>query len=600
MTIQRGEPSPAVYYGTSALLAVMALAAIWWPEFPAGTDLPTHLFFAQVLWNPDLYAGLMDTHFAPTSQLWVRMVAPLSGFGPAVAGKLGLTALAALTVGGFVAIGRAIGDRRPLGLVFGLAATQSFYSAMGFANFALAGALACFSVAQAIRAWKKPTHARYVALALCMLLVAHAHVIVAGMMGLFIALLATQWDGRWSHRRVVKTGLALTPAALFSIAVAWTARAGYQAAEVAIGLSAQRRPVLQVLNNIGEETFGGFAPFGWVVLVAVAVGLAVRLVVSPSLRRPLGLVFVVFGALYALVPYHGEGWAYAQCRVLLPLVIVPAAFASAGRRSNLVFALAAACTFAHLAATTLEIRAQGAIVADQVAAFDHVPVGPAMDVVLDPGSTHHPDVQPLLHAGLYALFSGGSSPMLPAYSPMIHSVYNVDTEPPPHPPQFLYRSLNCDENPACANARAAFAQRIAVQGLAYQTTIIVGADAEWQTLLAEHGVLPTIAPALFVPVPSTLTVALTAPPEAATRRLIIRAGFPDGIGWLAGSARAPAPVGPTPQPLALGNVPAGPITVEALWEPSAAHPQGQVVARDVIHIAPGTEASVSLNMQQPR
>lgn len=600
--------APAVPFWTAAgVLAVLALAAIWWPAHPVGTDLPTHLLFANVLWHPERFEGLFATHYAPTAQLWVRLVAPLSGLGTALAAKIGLTVLAGLTVAGYFAVGRALGERRPLGLLFGLAATQSFSVAMGFTNFALAFAIGLFAVSLAVRGWEGERPARgggrrrwYGGAGFALLLCAHAHVIVAGMVGAFIAVLGASWRSKWNTRRFLYTLGACTPAGLFSIAVAWQARAGYQAAEVAEGLSVQRRPLTEVITGIASGSFGGFSALGGLVLLALVIALAGR-ACERAWRLPLALVLGVFGALYLVVPYHGEGWAYAQPRVLIPFIFLPAAFADTGRWPRLALATAFLAGALHLGVSAAEHHRQGDILAAQLAAFGERPPGRAMEVVLDPGSTVHRDVEPLLHAAHIALTHGGTTPLLPTYSPMIHSVHALPPPgreaEPPHVPLFIFRSFDCALNPQCATAPDALAQRVAAQGGAFHTILVIGGDETWDARFAARGVIhpDPSAPASRRVVPARATVSLTPPPEAAARQLIVRAGYPDGLGWIAGAARNPAPIRDgVAETLPLGQVPAGPITIEAVLAPTPQAPDGDVVARVEVVLEPGRATTVPL------
>lgn len=605
------EPGPVAYGAVVAALAALALVAIWAPAVPAGTDLPTHLYFARAVAAPESFGGLVEVHYPPTAQLWVWLVAPLTGFGPVLAARVGLTFLASVVAFGFWAVGRASGDRRPLALLFGLAATQSWFGAMGFVDFVLGGAIGLVALAFGLRAWRAGGGRWYAALAATMLLSAHAHVMAAGLVGLHVALLALLWPGGERARRVAATVASLAPAGVFSLVVAWAARSSYEA-EVAVGLSTQRLALPEALRNVWATSFGGFASYGVVVLLA---GAACAVAWARSDRRrwlPLGVATLVWAAAYAVVPYHGWGWAYAQPRVLWCGVFATLALVGWGPRPRLTLWVIGALAGVHLSSSALGAAAAGRALAEQLEGFRAVAAdadaagvapGRTMEVVLGPGVAAHAGVQPLLHAGKYALFNGGVSPLLPPHSPSIHSVRAATAEFPPHTPMFVYRALECSDAAECARAARTLQQRVAVQGLRFDTVTLVGTSAAqaeapngagaWSHAMREAG-YEALAPAIWRPRPAALRIALEPPPEGVERALIVRVGYPDGFGWVTGARRAAGPTRPAPEALTLQPLPAGEMVLELALAPSPTDPTERVVWRGAIDLEPGVETTIEV------
>jgi len=592
------EPSAVAYWSVAALLGLLSLAAIWLPEFPVGTDLPTHMLFATALGDPERFGELIQTSAVPTGQLWVWLVSPLSMLGPSLAAKLGLTLGALVTLGGFEAIGRALGRRRGPALLFGVVATHTFYTAMGFLNFTLACALALGAIALAIRAWAQPSLRRYGGLGLCMLAVALGHVIVAGMAALHIGLLCLVWGSGLDRRRLGATLAALAPASAFAGLVAMAARTSYHDTLAARSLT-HRVDLIHQVSAWGQESLGGLSELGWPVLAvgAVALVFGARSECGARHAKAITLAGGVWLALFAIVPFHGLGWAYAQVRLLFPLLLVPLAFTSWGPRPTLMLAAIACTGGSYLATTAHTASREGAQVAAAVAGFGSVAPGNAMEVVLDPGEGAHPAVQPLLHAGQYALAAGGASALLPRYSPLIHSVRATREEWPEHPPLFVHRALQCDSPQRCAHARQLLLERIASQGRHYDSVVLVGGDPWWREALSDRG-YEALAPAIVTLRPSTLIVQLTLPPEAAYQDLILRVGYPDTIGWFEGRVRPAATVDEGTETIEVHPLPAGVTAIEVLLAPSGGQDDEGGATRAQVELIPGETTRVQLGVAQ--
>lgn len=556
------EPSAGLYGAAFAVVAFASMLTIWLPAFPVGVDMPTHLLFASVVADPDRYVLLMEANYTPTAQLFVWLVAAFAWAGPAVAGKIGMTVIALFFCGGFAVTAQATGTNRSAGALFGLVAAHSFATAMGFANFNFASALAMVGLAIAVRVWEQSSLKGYAAFGAWMLLVAHGHVMVAGMFGFHIFVLSMFWP-KSNMRRVVSTGVALVPAALFSVIVAWTARQGYAELNVSGGLGTQRNSLAQQVLDLGWESYGGFSRLGWLMVIATVVGLLFQVRERRHLARPLLGVSAVWLLLYFVVPHHGMGWAYAQPRVLIPFIIAAGAFAGWGPRPNLALAGYTVTFLVYLASYGHHSLIAGDQVAAQITRYGDVAPGRTLEAVLDPGRTAgHPGVQPLLHVAQYQYIEAGTSPLLPPHSPMIHSVraLQLEGEQPQHLPMFIHRAFDCEFTPDCEQARLDVGRRLGLQGQRFDTVTLVGGDESWREELLRYGYVE-LAPDIYRPRPAGVDVTFAEPPHPDSN-FMIRIGWPEDYGWTIGGGRPPGPGSADPQNTRLGPLPSGPIWVE--------------------------------------
>ncbi len=591
-------PSTASYSVAAAALGVLALACIWSPAAVPGTDLPSHAFFAAVLHDPGRWTGLVETNVPLTSQCFVWLTAALAGFGLDPAIRLALTLVAGATAGGFFAIGRELGDRRPLGLLFGIAATQTFYSAMGFANFAVAITCGLFAVAQALRAFRVRRPTSWIALAGWLLLTAYAHVIVAGMFGLHVLLLAALHPAAGNPlRRTGSAILAGVPAGAYALWVAGVAQAGYAAGGLSAGLSIQRLEWTEQLTGIGTLAFGGFTSLGPLVVLALFACVCQRAGFGEG--RCGGRAVLAVSGLWLVgyfgIPFHGLGWAYAQPRMLVPAVVVAGAWTGWGARPRVTLWLTTGVIAAYLASTLAGLLPAGDRVANAIAALGDEPPGRAMEVVIDAGAVPtNRHITPLLHVAKYALANGGTSNHLPAFSAAIHSVRDVGfgDDSPTAPPLFVYRFLDCEQNPNCERQRVLLRQRIVAEGLRFDSALVVGADAAQRAMLRDCGYVQRGLDH-FAPRPADAMVETT-PPEAATRRtMVVRAGWPGGFGWIAGASRPPGAVDGF-ESIPVGPLPACAVVLEVTLERGEGDSDGdeQVLLRDRIELPAGREAAL--------
>lgn len=132
-----------------ALMAVLAVVPLLWPDVPPLVDLPGHMgrYRVQQLWNTGQAPWFHEWYNFDWSlignlgvDLLVWLFEPLFGLEPTV--KLVIMAIPPLTAVGLLWIAREVHGRIPATALFALPIVYSFPLHFGFANFALSMALA--------------------------------------------------------------------------------------------------------------------------------------------------------------------------------------------------------------------------------------------------------------------------------------------------------------------------------------------------------------------------------------------------------------------------------------------------------------------------
>jgi hypothetical protein len=141
---------------TVAVLMLLSMVPLLWPDVPPLLDLPGHMGRYRVqldlATSPDLqqYYGFRWQVIGNLGvDLLVELLAPLIGLEPAV--KLIVCTIPALTVGGMLWVAREVHGRVPPTALFALPFAYSFPFLFGFVNFALAMALTFLAFALWLR-----------------------------------------------------------------------------------------------------------------------------------------------------------------------------------------------------------------------------------------------------------------------------------------------------------------------------------------------------------------------------------------------------------------------------------------------------------------
>lgn len=566
----------------------MALLGVWLPPYPAGMDMPVHLMSADVLARPDAYTGRFEPHLAPTSQgfVWLTAAARALGLPLVAAAKLSLTAMLAAYVGAFTAVGRAAGQSRPLGALFGVATFASFYLAMGFANFGIAVPAALAAIAAALRARDTAGWRRWIVTGAWLLLTAALHVIVAAcaIVQVGATALLSRREGRGDA--VLRSVVTALPATVWGLAVAWTARNAEGWGEIAASMGAHRLPLAEQAARWLAGPWGGFTALGGAVAAMVLLASLGR---SDRRGAYVGATVAFWSAAYLALPWHAQGWAYAQPRVLVFAWAVPAALSAWGARPLRRLGIVTAVLALYLVAWgdgAMQAARQVELVVD---GFDPLEGQPATALTASPGYVPaDAQVHPLLHASAYAVPRGAWLTDRYVFNPLIHSARPLPLPEGlgPSIPQFAYHALaTCESDASCARARSELADVAAQRARTWPAIVAVGGDRVLFDALHGRGLRP-VDPARTVLVGAGATLRLApsalaltwALPDGFTGPLEVRVGYPDTIGWIDGVSRAAGPN--PPSSYTFRNLPGGAIAVEV-------RSQGQVLASDIVVLSPG-------------
>lgn len=587
--------APTALEVAGVLLGVaLALAWTWLPQWPVGHDTPTHALGAAALANPAAFGAWLVPGFAPTSQGFVYLAAAFGWAGPTTAVRFARTAVLGLMVLAGLIHDRRAGVRLGPATLFAPLLSTTFAAFMGFDNFVLGLGLGSLAIALVRRACDHGGAGRAAVAALALGATAMGHAIIAALVGLWLLLEALALPGRPLRRALHTVAIGL-PGAAYTAWALWVSLAAQSAAGTVDGLGTQRLDVLDQLVAFGSMSLGPDRAWGWLGWLALALA-------AVGAGRPTGVAWTgaaAFGTLYLAFPYHGLGWAFAQPRVaILAALVVSVSLRPmpAGRRTVALGGMIAGLVSATLALNLIAAVDQGRLTGQAVAELGQGPAGRTMVVNWAvPALGDHGAIEPTLWAGLWPLTAGGATPSMAAFNPGIHAVL-LNPPPaqwPPVPPQYISRSLRCDVNPACAQEPARLADRIAVQGLAYDTVLVVGAPPGVGQRLLERG-MRQLAPGRFVAQPTLLRLRQQEPerPTALTVRVLL----PDTLGPIGGGC---VPAGDTPLPAELTGLVAGPAVVEVIAHRGATcdtPPLGQV---GWIEVALGATGEVVVPVSPP-
>ncbi len=593
-------PSPTAFAAALVAVCAAALAVVWLPDLPPGTDTPTHLLFAARIAAGDAGGDWLTWHLPATAQGFVLLTAAFACVTPlAVAAKLALTVTVGATTAAAWWLGRAF-ERVPLGTLLAPAAALGFGYAMGFLNFQLAVAGGLTVLAAGVRAARDGGGARWALTGALLTATAWLHVIVAGMFGVQLALTALVCAPREHRaRRLGALAAAAAPAALYSLFV--VARvAGIESADPAAdGVGARGVPFADTLLNIARTSYGPYASLAWTAVAATLVGAVLAARHTDGRRLLVPLTLAGWGLAYLIVPFHLTGWAYAAPRLLVMALFVPAALAAAGPRPVWTLGGLTAAGLVTLISTLGTAVPLGDVVDGQARAVSaSAPAGNTLGLRLRGGEDPAwPYIQPLLHVDDYALLSGGASAAQAHNNPWMHAVLHgpaATADFSTTPAEFIYRALDCSTNPACEHERAVLEDRVAVAGLRYDSVVVVAQDVEFAGTLADRG-YEQAAISRWSPRPRTITLDVTFPDTTDPFPIVARAGYPETIGWFAGLRIPPGQRGRTER-MPIGPVPAGQLRLQLGVE----QPDGSVtpffdVTLDVptdedpvLTVAPGT------------
>jgi MFS family permease len=563
---------PGTRTTTFALLAVAvaSLFCIWWPGYPTGTDMPTHLMTADLLAHPGRLDPWLQPHYPPTSQLSVWLSVPLVLALPLpLAGLLSLTLFAAIAAACAAWLARAVGSDPRWGAIIALSQFFGFGYAMGFTNFLLGNALGMALLAAAIVAAQSPSRRNLLIVCGAAMICAHAHIIAFGMFAaqwiLLVAVCVVWRRGaslgpwRWSPVNAIKTSVAFVPAGLVTLLVLAGIREPLAADFDQEMVQGVRLTVDQLALGLVDFGPGGWSLASWALVPAWFGALMAGVVVAQDRRRQVLVAgtIIVWLVLYWTVPFHLGGWAFASPRVLpllwsLPLLLLPTP------RSTYVVAASAIAGVIALVGTGIAQR-PAAQTLRQVVAQMSADAQPGRTVVVReplPSGARSEWIEPFHHAPSYSVAAGGMMQHMMRWNPWMHSVTVVHdgTDWLAIPPEFIHRSLQCAAGPTCDEAYDRLADRTAMQALAFDSVLTPSLDHRLSDRLAARGFV-RIATDFLRPAGHLVDVSFVDPPADAAA---LSLSWPRTLGPLGGVAVSTELL---QRGIRLGPIPAGPVTI---------------------------------------
>lgn len=379
------------WWQTRGFVALMALAAtipLLWPDVPPLVDLPGHMgrYRVQLAIGDDPWlARWYDFRWSLIGNLGIDLLiiplAPLLGLEGAV--KLIVVAIPALTVAGLLWIAREVHGRIPATALFALPLAYSYPFQFGFANFALAMALALNGFALWLRLARlgrlRLRAALFVPLS-CLLWVCHTF--GWGVLGVlaFSAEMIRQHDlrkdvrgGHWVESWV-RAGLGCLPLALpLALMVFW--RSGDHVTGQTADWFNWRAKISWVLMVLRDRWMAWDLLSATVLFVILLKGVRDDRI---EYSRNLGLSALFLLAVFIALPRIVFGSAYADMR-LVPFALAIGLIALRPRRGlsmrgAAAFAAAGLLFFgARLAGTTWSYALYDAEYDRTLAALRHVP-----------------------------------------------------------------------------------------------------------------------------------------------------------------------------------------------------------------------------------
>lgn len=307
--------NPKLYYALLVLAFVLAIVPLWLVRFPEMMDYPAHLARCYILAhfhsNP-LWPQVYRVRFGPIPNLAIdAIVAPLAHWLPiGLSGRIFLTLLALLYVGGCEALGRAAWGRQH---AMTLVAAFTFLNTNlmdGRVNYLFGLALAFWVLALWLRWRAAMTARRFLLFCGLSLLVYLAHLGAIAVLGVACCTIALVDFAR--HRRLrpllAEVGWMVCPTLL--LLFGFLGRSG-RVGELAWGTWASKASHLLTLTRTFRPQWEG-----WLVLALLAC--AGVLLWRARWNRPLAIAGLVLLGCYVVTPTRIFTADYADARFVLP------------------------------------------------------------------------------------------------------------------------------------------------------------------------------------------------------------------------------------------------------------------------------------------
>ena len=502
---------------------IVAFAAIWIPELPAGRDIPAHAMAAAVWANPSAFSDWLT----PNVPLSGNVFAVIAGLAAKVIGvtfalKFALTISVLACAAGTARLASVVGTDPRVASVVGLSIGCGWLFGMGFASFVTGTGVALLAASYALEDEPRLRHVAvlFVAAVWC-------HLMASGIV--FAAILAARTLTRSRVPRL-RWLAAWAPGLALALGVGLSGILGQSSAGVST--ASEWGTFSEWCRDLALTSLTSFdVRFGWVAGIAVVV-LAVGATAKSWSRAVEGAADgflrsgIVWWALLALVPLNGLGWHFARPRMMPMAVLLPLAFIV--RRGDRKATFIMAPLLIGLLGTLVGSLDRGAEVASVAAELRaDSPSGETfLASYLDLSAEHDgPYVQPFVGVAGYGMMGGGAGRHLFAHNAAAHAMlYREDVEFPSAAPHFIHVSAECVADDACSGGAIVRADRLALAGLNWDSIAVAGLDEEERAYLLARGYL-ALAPGLLQPQHSRIRVAAEVPPDLAEFPVVVRYGY---------------------------------------------------------------------------
>lgn len=387
--LPRGAGEPRPFWEHPVVLAALVFASalpLFWPDVAPLVDLPGHIGRYRVQLDLDSSAALQQYYSYEWRlignlgvDLLVQLLAPLMGLEPAV--KLIVLIIPPLTAAGLLWVAFEVHGRIPPTALFALPFAYNYPFLFGFANFALAMALALNAFALWLRLGRLGrTRLRAALFVPISGIIWVAHAFGWGTLGVlaFSAELVRQHDrgGTYFHAAFRSGVHCLSMCGPFFLMIYWRSEAG----------------------GVTGDWFNWSAKFQWLFMALrdrwiwfdlASLGLAVLVLIlvwgnrNLSYSRNLGASALFLTLVFFLLPRIIFGSAYADMRLapyLFAIALIAIRFPpTASRRVVTAFGIAGMAFFCiRTAATTVSTTLYDQRYDRELAALAHVPYGARM------------------------------------------------------------------------------------------------------------------------------------------------------------------------------------------------------------------------------
>jgi len=420
-----------VELGLGCIAVACALAVLWLPAAPPGTDAPQHLLVAAVRGSPATFSGWLEPNTAWTGQGFGTLAGVFARFTSLrIAAAMAQTIPLLLAAIGVWGLARRWGGQPAPAVACVLAFLVGWLCAMGFFNFTMGVGFGLAGVASLDRGTASSRHRTLwrIGGALLLTLAVGCHMYAGGLCiahAILLRIVELRHEGR-TWRGFLPTALPLLPA------VVWAALCLRRARRVQVASwFGDAEPWLQPgpsdwIEGLLWMQSSGHSRLAALATVASLLGLLWIAAKRPAEDRSPWRTFWAWLLVFLLLPVHGMGWAFIHMRAGVFLWALPWV-EQRGRQSERVGYVVAVLACCSMLLEARSAQTTGTSLAGMKADLFAPKVQQVRIVVFDgpiasAWESRGPHVRPTWHAGVYAALTGSAVSMVNDYNLVTHGV----------------------------------------------------------------------------------------------------------------------------------------------------------------------------------